>query len=113
MATVEEGLTYEAVLEQDGLQVSKSPWGPDDEIGRLNWITAESNRAILEHLDGSHVFDLNVEFFVGMPSWGGGGAPPDGGGVYPKPPGGVDDNQNRGGGAGGEADKDRGGGIHK
>ena len=69
MATVEEGLTYEAVLEQDGLQVSKSPWGQDDEIGRLNWITAETNRAILEHLDGSHVFDLNVEFFVGMPSW--------------------------------------------
>jgi kynurenine formamidase len=69
MATTQESLTYEAVLEKDGVKVSKSPWGPDDEIGRLNWITAETNRAILEHLDGRHVFDLNVEYFMGMPSW--------------------------------------------
>jgi hypothetical protein len=27
---------WEAVLERDGHHVSKSPWGPDDEIGRLN-----------------------------------------------------------------------------
>ena len=41
--------------DQDGgVKVSKSPWGPDDEIGRLNWITPETNAAILEHLDGSH-----------------------------------------------------------
>ena len=33
MATVEESLTYEAVLEEDGVKVSKSPWGADDEIG--------------------------------------------------------------------------------
>ncbi|MCI0635775.1 MAG: cyclase family protein, partial [Actinobacteria bacterium] len=69
MATTEESLTYEAVLEKDGVKVSKSPWGQDDEIGRLNWITPETNRAILEHLDGRHVFDLNVEYFMGMPSW--------------------------------------------
>ena len=75
MATVEESLTYEAVLEQDGVKVSRSPWGPDDEIGRLNWITPETNRAILEHLDGSHVFDLNVEYFMGMPSWQAAGDP--------------------------------------
>ena len=65
MAATDESLIYEAVLEQDGVKVSKSPWGPDDEIGRLNWITPETNRAILEHLDGSHVFDLNVEYFIG------------------------------------------------
>ena len=52
MAT-ETGFTFEAVLDQDGVQVSKSPWGPDDEIGRLNWITPDTNRAILEHLDGA------------------------------------------------------------
>ncbi|MGH3029132.1 MAG: cyclase family protein, partial [Gaiellaceae bacterium] len=92
MATVEEGLTYEAVLEQDGLQVSKSPWGPDDEIGRLNWITSESNRAILEHLDGSHVFDLNVEFFVGMPSWVAAGDPPYGIWMTHTPKGSINDN---------------------
>ena len=33
-------------LEKDGLKVSASPWGPDDEIGRLNWITPETNAAI-------------------------------------------------------------------
>ena len=35
----------------------------------MNWITAESQRAILEHLDGSAVFDLGIEYFFGMPSW--------------------------------------------
>jgi kynurenine formamidase len=69
MATVDESLTYETVLERDGLRVSKSPWGPDDEIGRLNWITPESQRAILERLNGSKVFDLSVDYFTGMPSW--------------------------------------------
>src|SRR6266446_4590899 len=62
-------LVPEAILDQDGLKVSASPWGPDDEIGRLNWITPDTNRAILEHLDGAHLFDLNVEYFIGMPSW--------------------------------------------
>jgi hypothetical protein len=51
------------------VQVSKSPWGPDDEIGRMNWITPESRREVLEHLDGSAVFDLGIEYFFGMPSW--------------------------------------------
>src|SRR4029077_20437398 len=51
MAAVEETLTYEALLDRDGVKVSKSPWGPEDEIGRLNWITSETNRTILEHLD--------------------------------------------------------------
>ena len=31
----------DALLDRDGVKVSKSPWGPDDEIGRLNWITPE------------------------------------------------------------------------
>jgi len=69
MAAVEETLTYEALLDRDGVKVSKSHWGPDDEIGRLNWLTTDATRAILEHLNGAHVFDLNVEFFIGMPSW--------------------------------------------
>jgi kynurenine formamidase len=68
-------LVPEAILEQGGVKVSKSPWGPDDEIGRLNWLTPDANRAILEHLDGSHVFDLNVEYFNGMPSWQAAGDP--------------------------------------
>jgi kynurenine formamidase len=66
---VADELKPDALIDREGVKVSKSPWGAEDEIGRLNWITPETNRAILEHLDGRHVFDLNVEFFMGMPSW--------------------------------------------
>jgi kynurenine formamidase len=62
-------LTYEPLFERDGAVVSKSPWGPDDEIGRLNWMTAETQAQILERLDGRKVFDLAVEYRLGMPSW--------------------------------------------
>jgi kynurenine formamidase len=75
MAAVDDDLTYEAILEQDGVQVSKSPWGPDDQIGRLNWITQESSRAILDRLDGTKLFDLSVDYFKGMPSWVAAGDP--------------------------------------
>jgi kynurenine formamidase len=92
MATVGESLTYEAIHERDGVKVSKSPWGSADEIGRLNWITPETNRAILEHLDGSHVFDLNVEYFIGMPSWVAAGDPPYGIWMTHTPQGSVNDN---------------------
>src|SRR4051812_25526930 len=33
---------FEPLLERDGVTVSRSPWGPDDHIGRLNWITPEA-----------------------------------------------------------------------
>ena len=62
-------LVPEAILEKDGLKVSKSPWGEDDEIGRLNWVTPDHTASILDHLNGRHVFDLNVDYFIGMPSW--------------------------------------------
>jgi kynurenine formamidase len=68
-------LRPEAVLEKDGLKVSKSPWGADDEIGRLNWLTADAVKAILDRLDGRKVFDLNVDNFIGMPSWSAAGDP--------------------------------------
>ncbi len=85
-------LVPEAVLEDGGVKVSKSPWGPDDEVGRLNWITPESNAAILDHLDGRHVFDLNVEFFIGMPSWVAAGDPPYGIWMTHTPQGSINDN---------------------
>ena len=50
-------------------EVGISPWGPTDEIGRLNLITPESRAAILSRIDGSAVYDLSVEYFIGMPSW--------------------------------------------
>ncbi len=85
-------LVPDPVLNRAGLKVSKSPWGPRDEIGRLNWITRDTNRAILEHLDGSHVFDLNVEYFIGMPSWVAAGDPPYGIWMTHTPQGSINDN---------------------
>jgi kynurenine formamidase len=73
---VSHRMVYDALLERDGVQVSASPWGPDDQIGRLNWITAESRRSLLERLDGRHVFDLSVDYVLGMPSWLAAGDPP-------------------------------------
>ena len=92
MAKVEETFTWKALHEQDGLKVSESPWGPDDEIGRLNWITPDTNRAILEHLDGSHLFDLNVVYFIGMPSWVAAGDAPYGIWMTHTPQGSINDN---------------------
>ena len=91
MATT-EALTYDAVLERDGVKVSKSPWGPNDEIGRLNWLTRDSVQAILERLNGRKVFDLAVDYFLGMPSWVAAGDPPYGIWMTHTPQGSINDN---------------------
>ncbi len=56
--------------------VGVSPWGPKDEIGRLNLITPDSRAAILSRIAGGKVYDLSVEYFIGMPSWQAAGDPP-------------------------------------
>jgi hypothetical protein len=56
-------------------EVGISPWGPDDEIGRLNLITPASRAAILSRLDGSKVYDLATDYYLGMPSWQDAGDP--------------------------------------
>ena len=56
--------------------VGMSPWGPGDEIGRLNLMTPASRAAVLKRIDGSKAYDLSVEYFVGMPSWQAAGDPP-------------------------------------
>lgn len=76
MAPADEKLIFEPLLERDGVQVSKSPWGSDDEIGRMNWMTAESKKTLLDHLNGAHLFDLSVDYFLGMPAWTLAGDPP-------------------------------------
>lgn len=53
----------------------ESPWGPDDEIGRLNLMTAASRAEILSRIDGGQAYDLSVEYFIGMPSWQAAGDP--------------------------------------
>jgi kynurenine formamidase len=50
-------------------RVGRSPFGPADEIGMLNLITAESRAAVLAEADLRRVFDLSVDYFVGMPSF--------------------------------------------
>jgi len=50
-------------------QVGRSPWGPDDEIGRLNLMTPQSRADVLSRLDARRVYDLSVEYFIGMPGW--------------------------------------------
>lgn len=49
--------------------VGRSPWGAADEIGTLNMMTPGSRAAVLARADGSRLYDLSVEYFVGMPSW--------------------------------------------
>ena len=55
--------------------VGKSPWGPDDEIGRLNLMSDSSRAQILSRVTGGATYDLSVEYFIGMPSWQAAGDP--------------------------------------
>ncbi|MGE7956123.1 cyclase family protein [Pseudomonas sp. NPDC089530] len=57
-------------------EVGISPWGPKDEIGRLNLITEQSRAAIMARVNGSQAYDLAVDYYVGMPSWQAAGDPP-------------------------------------
>ncbi|MBV6288934.1 cyclase family protein [Pseudomonas aegrilactucae] len=57
-------------------EVGISPWGPKDEIGRLNLMTPQSQAAIMGRVSGGQAYDLAVEYFVGMPSWQAAGDPP-------------------------------------
>ena len=50
-------------------RVSRSPFGPDDEIGMLNLLSAASARDVMRRADGGAAIDLSVDMFMGMPSW--------------------------------------------
>ncbi len=50
-------------------QAGKSPWGPEDEIGTLNMMTPASRLAALASISSGQVYDLSVDYFVGMPSF--------------------------------------------
>jgi kynurenine formamidase len=56
--------------------VGISPWGPKDEMGRLNLMTSDSRERVLRRSSGGKVYDLSVEYFIGMPSWQAAGDPP-------------------------------------
>jgi kynurenine formamidase len=55
--------------------VGKSPWGPADQKGALNRITDQSRAAIMARIDGTRVYDLSVDYFLGMPSFQAAGDP--------------------------------------
>lgn len=57
------------------IKVASSPWGSADELGALNLMSAESQQDILSRIVGSRVFDLSVDYFVGMPSFQAAGDP--------------------------------------
>jgi len=56
--------------------VSKSPFGPADQIGMLNLITADISQSIMRRADVRAMIDLSVDLFPGMPTWTVGGEPP-------------------------------------
>ncbi len=55
--------------------VGTSPWGPKDELGRMNLMTEESRASILSRVSGGKSYDLSVEYFIGMPGWHAAGDP--------------------------------------
>lgn len=55
--------------------VGQSPWGADDEIGRLNLLTEQSQNEILSRIAGGKTYDLSVDYYIGMPSWQAAGDP--------------------------------------
>lgn len=56
-------------------KVSRSPFGPSDEMGMLNLMTDESRAAAWAAADPTTIYDLSVDYHVGMPSWDGLGDP--------------------------------------
>lgn len=54
-------------------EVSRSPFGEQDEIGMLNLLTPEIARAAMAAADVTRPYDLAVDYFTGMPGWRGAG----------------------------------------
>ena len=50
-------------------EVGQSPWGKNDELGRLNMMTAASKATILARIASGDVYDLSADYFMGMPGW--------------------------------------------
>lgn len=57
------------------ISVGASPWGPDDQLGALNRLRPEVRTDVLARADASRVYDLSIDYFVGMPSFQGAGDP--------------------------------------
>lgn len=68
-------MTTEAAPIRAGIQVGISPYGADDERGALNKLTPAGSAAIVARADASMVYDLSIDYFVGMPSFQAAGDP--------------------------------------
>lgn len=55
--------------------VGISPWGPKDDLGRLNLMTPATQAALLARLRPEMIYDLSIEYYIGMPSWQAAGDP--------------------------------------
>jgi kynurenine formamidase len=55
---------------------SASPWGAADGRGATNRLTPQLQAEILQQADGSRIYDLSVDYFLGMPSFQAAGDPP-------------------------------------
>ncbi|MDN4502426.1 cyclase family protein [Alteromonadaceae bacterium BrNp21-10] len=55
--------------------VGTSPWGKEDERGRLNLMTSKTRAAVMSRANFSMVYDLSVDLYVGMPGWQAAGDP--------------------------------------
>jgi len=60
---------------KDNVKVGTSPYGPEDQLGALNQLNAASQAAILARADASVVYDVSIDYFVGMPSFQAAGDP--------------------------------------
>ncbi|GAA4013599.1 hypothetical protein GCM10022232_64940 [Streptomyces plumbiresistens] len=67
MMTSEGPYRWQPLVGGNGAVISESPWGPDDEIGRVNWITDESQREVLSRIVPGSSYDLAVSLFIGTP----------------------------------------------
>jgi kynurenine formamidase len=67
--TIQDDHAVIAARQAEYRKVSTSPFGPDDQIGMLNLIGDASRAAIMAEADAAKVFDLSVEYFIGMPSF--------------------------------------------
>lgn len=57
-------------------QAGSSPWGASDEIGSLHMMSDSANLALFSKLRTGKVYDLGVEYFIGMPGFTELGDPP-------------------------------------
>jgi kynurenine formamidase len=55
---------------------TKSPFGPDDQLGMLNTVTSAMRQAVLDAADTTEMLDLAVDYFLGMPAYTANADPP-------------------------------------